>query len=127
MTYGLMQTVPLPIEAYEQIHAQIGAAQVQRPAHGLLVHFARTTEQGYQVVEVWESKEDCDRFFAEVVNPIVERFAAGRPLPSAPAIEEFEVHGLVTPVAAPDRQDAPSVPSQSTPTQAHSPTPAAPA
>jgi len=127
MTYGLMQTVPLPIEAYEQIHAQIGAAQVQRPAHGLLVHFARTTEQGYQVVEVWESKEDCDRFFAEVVNPIVERFAAGGPLPSEPVIEEFEVYGLLTPVAEPARQDAPSVPSQSTPAQADSPTPAAPA
>ena len=127
MTYGLMQTVPLPIEAYEQIHAQIGAAQVQRPAHGLLVHFARTTEQGYQVVEVWESKEDCDRFFAEVVNPVVERFAAGWPLPSEPVIEEFEVYGLLTPVAEPARQDAQSVPAQSTATQADSPTPAAPA
>ena len=127
MTYGLMQTVPLPIEAYEQVHAQIAAAQVQRPAHGLLLHFARTTEQGYQVVEVWESKEDCDRFFAEVVNPIVERFAAGRPLPSEPVIEEFEVYGLLTPVAEPARQDAQSVPAQSTATQADSPTPAAPA
>lgn len=105
MYYGLMQTVPLPIEAYEQVHAEIGAA-TGGPASGLLVHFARSTGQGYQVVEVWESKEDCDRFVERVVNPIVERFAAGRPLTAAPVIEEFEVHGLLTQAIAPAQQEA---------------------
>jgi hypothetical protein len=94
MEYGLMQTVPLPIEAYEEVHALIGAA-VAGPVPGLLVHFARSTGQGYQVVEVWESKQHSDRFFEQVISPILERLAADQPLPQ-PMVEEFEVHGLMT-------------------------------
>jgi len=107
MEYGLMQTVPLPIEAYEAVHAQIGAAS-GGSVPGLLVHFARSTGGGYQVVEVWESKEHCDRFFERVVNPIIERFSAGQPLRAEPVIEEFEVHGLVTQAVPPAPQKAPS-------------------
>ena len=103
MTYGVMQSVPLPIEAYDQLHAQVLAAQAGRPARGLLVHFARPTEQGFQVVEVWESKSDSDEFVEQVVNPVMERFAAGSPPPPEPVVEEFEVHGLLTQLVPAER------------------------
>jgi hypothetical protein len=110
MQYGMMQTIPLPIEAYEEIHAQVMAA-VDGPVPGLYVHFARSTQKGYQLVEVWESKQHCDRFMEQVVNPIVERVTDGRPLAAEPVTEEFEVHGLVT-------QTDPAVPADTTSTPA---------
>ena len=97
MTYGTMVTVAAPIEAYEALHAEILRAQGDVPAQGLLVHFARTTAGGFQVVEVWETKEDSDRFDAEVVQPVVQRVMAGAQEPaSPPQVEEFEVLGLMT-------------------------------
>jgi len=96
MEYGLIQTVAQPIEAYEELHAQILAGS-GGSSPGLLVHFARSTDQGFQVVEVWESKEHSDRFFERVIKPILERFPSDRPLPQ-PVVEEFEVHGLQTSV-----------------------------
>jgi hypothetical protein len=110
MHYGMMQTIPLPIEAYEEIHAQVMAA-AGGPVPGLHVHFARSTPNGYQLVEVWESKQLCDRFLEQVVSPIVQRVTAGRPLAGEPVTEEFEVHGLVT-------QMDPSVPAETTSTPA---------
>ena len=104
MEYGLIQTVAQPIEAYEELHAQILAGS-GGSAPGLLVHFARSTDQGFQVVEVWESKEHSGRFFERVIKPILERFPPDQPLPE-PVVEEFEVHGLQIPVgsAAPSAQ-----------------------
>ena len=105
MTYGLMVTLPLPIEVYQAVHAEVQAAQGDRPVPGLLVHFARETAGGYQLVEVWESKQDSDRFSEQVVNPIVERLSAGRPpLAEPPVEEEFEVLGLITAAAGLPRQ-----------------------
>jgi hypothetical protein len=102
MTYGVMVTLALPIEAYDALHAQVQATQGGRSAPGLLVHFARPTPDGCQVVEVWRSRKDSDQFNEQVVNPIVERFAAGQPAPPAePVVEEFEVHGLTTSVLDP--------------------------
>src|SRR5215210_7515258 len=86
MTFGLMVTMPLPIETYEEIHAEVGATQAGRPVPGLLAHFARSTSDGYQLIEVWESKEQCDRLLEQVTNPIAERFAAGPPSPRRGAV-----------------------------------------
>ena len=97
MTYGMMVTVPLPIEVYEAVHAEVQAVQGDRAVPGLVVHFARPTAEGYQLVEVWESKADSDRFYEQVVNPIVDRIAAGSASPpSPPVVEEFEARGLIT-------------------------------
>jgi hypothetical protein len=123
MTYGLMVKVPLPIETYEAIHAEVSATQGDRPAPGLLAHFARATSEGYQVVEVWETKEQYDRFFEQVLKPVVERFGAGGP--SQPvAVEEFDVRGLITQVAVPPVEASASVPTQASRSSAQSTSPA---
>lgn len=96
MTYGVVVSVPAPFASYEATHAEVMATVGDTPVPGLLVHFGRPTADGFQIVEVWRSKADSDRFNGEVVNPIVERLAAGLPEPPAePVVEEFEVHGLV--------------------------------
>jgi hypothetical protein len=57
--YGVITTIPATVEMYDAVHAEIlrrvGAFD------GLLVHIGRATTDGFQVLEVWESKEHCDR------------------------------------------------------------------
>jgi hypothetical protein len=93
MSYGVMYTVPAPIEMYDAVHAET----MKHPADGLTMHLARKVDGGFQVIEVWESKEQHDRFNAEVVGPIVVRLAGADA--AGPAPEEFDVHTLVVPSA----------------------------
>jgi hypothetical protein len=65
---------------------------------GLLVHVGRATTDGFQTVEVWESKEHYDRANTDIVFPLMRELAGDQPQPSIePATEAFNVHGLVIP------------------------------
>lgn len=98
MTYGFVMDVPAPIQFYDALHAEL-ARRSSGDVEGLLVHVARQTGVGFQVIEVWDSKESCDRYTAELVDPAIAALSGGRPMPMAPAIEEFEPRGLVVPAA----------------------------
>jgi hypothetical protein len=63
--YGVITTVPAPIEMYDRMHAEIGIPD------GLLVHIGRATTDGFQVLEVWESKEHYDRANTSIAHPSV--------------------------------------------------------
>jgi hypothetical protein len=41
------------------------------PVEGLLVHVAGQSEQGFRVVDVWESEEALNRF-GDVLRPVLE-------------------------------------------------------
>jgi hypothetical protein len=98
MTHGLVMNVPAPIEFYDALHAEIGRRSTGG-VDGLLLHVGRATGDGFQVLEVWESKEKCDRFFAEVVGPAVSSVSGGQAPPGEPVMEEFEPRGLIIPSA----------------------------
>ncbi|WP_222268578.1 hypothetical protein [Modestobacter marinus] len=98
MTYGFVMDVPAPIELYDALHAEIGRRSEGRD-DGLLLHLGRATDDGFQVLEIWESKEHCDRYDAEVVAPALAELADGQPA-AQPAKQEFEPRGLVIPGAA---------------------------
>ena len=93
MTYAYVIDVPEPIELYEVVHAEVDRRSGGR-ADGLIVHLARPTATGFQVLEVWESKEHSDRFGAEVVGPAMTQVGARGDGPQ-PEPEEFEPHGLM--------------------------------
>ena len=48
---------------------------------GLLVHVGRATTDGFQTLDVWESKEHFDRANTEIVFPLM-RSREDQPLPS---------------------------------------------
>jgi hypothetical protein len=99
MTYAYLIDVPMPIEQYDTVHQEVlrrGGDRVE----GLLVHFGRATAEGFQVVELWESKEQCDRFNNEVVGPVIAEMAAGQPPMAEPMVQEFQPHGLIVRGAA---------------------------
>lgn len=94
MVYGISLNVPAPAEMYDALHAEI-ARRGGSTAGSLLVHLGRATADGFQVIEVWRSAEDFQRYTEEIVRPaMVELF--GAEAASAPTdLEEFDVRGLV--------------------------------
>jgi hypothetical protein len=100
MAYGYVMDVPAPIELYDAVHAEIGRRTAAvGGAEGLLLHVGRQTRDGFQVTEVWESKELCDRFNAEIVGPALAELSAGQAPAQEPVREEFEPRGLIVPAA----------------------------
>ena len=79
---------------YDAIHAAI-MSKVADPA-GLIVHTAGFTGDGFRIFEVWESKEQCEKFTNEVVMPTVMEVTGGNP-GSPPKTTLYELHSIVRP------------------------------
>jgi hypothetical protein len=95
--YGVVTTVPAPVEMYDRVHAEM-LKRAGTSVNGLLVHIGRPTTDGFQTLEVWESKQHYDRANTEIVFPLMRDLAGDQPPPSIePAIETFDVQGLVIP------------------------------
>jgi hypothetical protein len=95
MAWGVVIDVPAPVELYDAVHAEV-MRRSGGEAVGLLVHLGRATATGFQVVEVWDSREQYERYDREIVQPVVAELTAEAPPPSGvPVATEFEVRGLV--------------------------------
>ena len=60
-------------------------------ASGGRYHIAGPTDDGWRVVDVWDSQEDFDRFFQEKLGAALE--AEGLP---APNVSTWPVHNIMT-------------------------------
>jgi hypothetical protein len=98
MAYGIVIDVPAPIEFYDALHAEIGRRTAGR-ADGLLLHVGRETGTGFQITEVWESREVFERFSDEILGPAMADLSGGRPASGEPTVEGFEPRGLIVPAA----------------------------
>ena len=87
MTYGVVIRVQAPIANYEASHAEIVKATGGTSPRGMIFHVARETDAGFELFEVWQSKEDFDRFGREVVGPAMGRAGIDT---SGPAPQSFE-------------------------------------
>ena len=95
--YGVITTIPVPVETYDTVHAE-WLTRVGTSVDGLLVHIGRATTDGFQTLEVWESKQHYDRANTDIVFPLMRELAGDQPPPSMePATEAFDIHGLVIP------------------------------
>jgi hypothetical protein len=94
MAHGVIATVPAPIEMYKAVNAQVTETVGEGAADGLLVHIARSTPEGFQVIEVWESKQQCDKFQDAVLAPIIDRVSGGQARPRDEVTEEFDVQNF---------------------------------
>ena len=94
MAYGVIISVAAPIEAYHESHAQVEKEMDGRPADGLILHMARVTEDGFEMVEVWRTKDHSDKFNRDVVEPALARTVHDRSGPP-PQVVEFEPVGLM--------------------------------
>ena len=99
MPHGIVMRVPAPTAFYDALHTEVGRRSNGR-ADGLLLHVGRVTDDGFEVLEIWESKEKSDRFFAEVVGPAVDAVSGAHARRGEPVTMEFEPLGLIIPSAA---------------------------
>ena len=95
MTYALVFDIPGPLELYQAAHAEF----LKYPTDDLLLHLARPTEGGVQIVELWTSAEAFGTWMATSGGPALGAVAsAGWTLPEVtPA--PFDPAGLVLPAA----------------------------
>ena len=96
MTWGVILDVPLPVETYDAVHAEV-LRQAGTAVDGLLVHVAWPTASGFSVLEVWRSRADFDHCNATLVGPAIARVTDGAAPSGGPQPQEFEVRGLVIP------------------------------
>jgi hypothetical protein len=54
-------------DGYDRLLAVVGEALTK--AQGFVVHASYPMEGGWRVVEIWESRDDAGRFFAEHIAP----------------------------------------------------------
>lgn len=98
MTYGVIFTVADDIKSYDRLHHEL-LLRTGGTMAGLLVHIGRATPDGFEVIEVWETKDHCDRCNQEVIWPLAAQVFSDQAPSAAPTIKEFEVRGLVIPEA----------------------------
>jgi quinol monooxygenase YgiN len=75
-------------EGYDQISSFLH--DVVRKSPGFILHCSYSSEDGWVVLEVWNSKADADQFFAKNVAPNL-------PKGIIPKRSYQELHSVVTP------------------------------
>jgi hypothetical protein len=81
-------------ENYDAIHRAI-MGKVTEPV-GLIVHTAGVTGEGFRIFEVWESREQCEKFMSGVVMPTVMEVMKGNP-GAPPRTTSYELHNVLLP------------------------------
>ncbi len=91
MTYAFTQDVPIDAAFYQRITEGVGPDVPP----GMVVHLAiELPEGGLRYIDVWESKEACDRFGEERLHPVVHPLLGeilGDQLPDEPPRTEIRV------------------------------------
>ncbi|QWZ09494.1 hypothetical protein KRR39_06965 [Nocardioides panacis] len=68
--YGYTMHVPAPAETYLALHQAVADVIGEKGGgEGLILHLALRTDQGFDLTEVWESKEQLDAFNQDVFPP----------------------------------------------------------
>ena len=95
MAYAHVFDIPGPPGLYDAMHAEF----VKCPTDGMVLHVARPTAEGTQVVEVWTSAEAFEAWAGANIGPAIGAVAAaGWTVPEI-APTPFDPAGLVVPAA----------------------------
>jgi hypothetical protein len=78
------------LEQYDQINEMIGLLP-GGPASPQIFHWITKTDDGFRVVDVWESREAFEKFVLEKLRPIYHEVGIANP----PTIQFFEVHNYL--------------------------------
>jgi hypothetical protein len=81
-------------EQYEAVH---GHMNVQNdPPEGLIFHMAGPIEDGFGVIDSWDSRERFDTFVQNRLGPAIAELG-DRAMPGPPDIKQFEVVNYTKP------------------------------
>jgi hypothetical protein len=76
------------LDQYDQVIEKMGLSPRGAGAPGSLSHWVTQTDRGIRVTDVWETREQFERFAAEQIGP----FTAEVGITDPPAITFHEVH-----------------------------------
>ena len=79
MPYAFVQDVASSWEQYEHF----AAALVEPAPDGLILHVAGPTDEGFRIIDVWESEEAWQDFSDQVGDPELLENVDGNPLPAS--------------------------------------------
>jgi hypothetical protein len=73
MTYAWTQDLPISLDIYHEIIADLG----DQPADGFILHVAQVLDDGHlRYLDIWESEAACKSFTEERLHPVVGRALA---------------------------------------------------
>jgi quinol monooxygenase YgiN len=98
VAYAVVQDVSSTWEQYERITASL----VEPAPIGLILHVAGPTDEGFRIINVWESEEAWQHFQTERLAPAIA--ALGGPARPEPSFRDLHpVHVVVGRLPAPHR------------------------
>jgi len=81
------------LDQYDEICGKMGLTPKGPGPAGAISHFATMTASGLRVVDVWETKEQFEKFAETQIGP----HSASAGVTAPPRLEFFEVHNYFTP------------------------------
>ena len=84
----LIDVVGGTLEQYDEVVERLGMLPGGPTFPQEIFHWVAKTENGFRVVDVWESQEAFERFAEEKVFPLLHEVGVGIP----PEIRFFEIH-----------------------------------
>jgi hypothetical protein len=81
------------LEQYDRVLEKMGLQKRGAGPRGAISHWVTKTDGGIRVVDVWESREQFERFAQEQIGP----FSAEVGIPGPPKLTFHEVHNYFTP------------------------------
>jgi hypothetical protein len=90
---AVVMTTQIPgatTEVYDSINREMGVED-DLP-QGLIAHYAAHTGDAMLIFDVWESKEDYDRFEQDKLMPAVQKLGMGPPPDGGPQPTFAELH-----------------------------------
>ena len=79
------------LQQYDQVLQKMGLHPGGPGGPGALFHWVAKTADGVRVTDVWQSREQFDKFSEEKIGPITQEVGFG-----PPEIQFFEVHNYLT-------------------------------
>jgi hypothetical protein len=83
MAYGTIMEFDVDLDT----HLRIIEAAGEDPVDGLIVHAAGSSDAGIRSIDVWETKEQSERFFADRLMPAM----ASLDIPGGPPVSFEEL------------------------------------
>ena len=92
----IMENPNLGTDMYDAVNAKMDV--VANPPEGLICHTAGVAEGNFRIIDVWESKDDYDRFNKERLGPAIQEVSQGQAPPGGPPSEKvYELHSVIAP------------------------------
>ena len=93
MAIGIQMDFPgATVAQYDQVIQKMGFRPGGPGAPGGLFHWVAKTDDGIRVVDVWESREQFEKFSADKIGPITAQVG----IPASPRVTFIELHNYLT-------------------------------